>query len=163
MNAREAIRLGINQADMIVRMYLNDFQDSDLLIRPVPGANHIAWQLGHLLSSSHRISEAVAPGVGAPLPEGFEAKYTSESSKLDSPGAFHSKATYLALYEQHIASTRKVLETITDADLDKPSPESMKNYAPTFGDAMALHGSHWLMHAGQWAIVRRKLGKAPLF
>jgi len=26
-----------------------------------------------------------------------------------------------------------------------------------------LHPQHWLMHAGQWAVVRRKLGKPPLF
>jgi hypothetical protein len=28
---------------------------------------------------------------------------------------------------------------------------------------LLLVPSHCLMHAGQWAIVRRKLGKPPLF
>lgn len=163
MNARDAIRLGIKQSDMVVRMYLGDLTDSDLLVRPVSGANHIAWQLGHLLSSSWQMLEAVAPGVATPLPEGFKEKYSGEGSKFDSPGAFHAKATYMALYDQHMANAMKVLDTITDADLDKPSPESMRSFAPTHGDLMTLQGSHWLMHAGQWAIVRRKLGKKPLF
>ena len=49
------------------------------------------------------------------------------------------------------------------ADFDKAAPESMKDYAPTVGDAFLILGSHWLMHAGQWAVLRRKLGKPPLF
>lgn len=163
MNARDAIRLGIKQSDTVVKMYLGDLSDSDLLVRPVPGANHIAWQLGHLLSSSYQMLEAIAPGVATPLPQGFGDKYSTEGSKFDSPGAFHSKATYMALYDQHMSNTNKVLDKISDVDLDRPSPESMQAYAPTHGDLLALQGSHWLMHAGQWAIVRRKLGKKPLF
>jgi len=163
MNAREAIRLGIKQSDMVVRMYLGDLSDSDLLVRAVPGTNHIAWQLGHLLSSSYQMLKTVAPGAVSALPEGFAEKYTAEGSKFDSPGAFHSKAVYLKLYDEHVASTMKALDSITDADLDKPSPESMQSYAPTHGDLLTLQGSHWLMHAGQWAVIRRKLGKKPLF
>ncbi|MSR59632.1 MAG: DinB family protein [Planctomycetaceae bacterium] len=163
MNARDAIRLGLNQSNMVVQMYLGDLTDAELLVRPVPGTNHIAWQLGHLLSSSHQMIETVCPGVMAPLPAGFADKYTAESSKFDSPSAFHSKALYMSLYEQHREGTQKALEKITDADLDKPSPESFKAYAPTHGDILMFQSSHWLMHAGQWAVTRRKLGRAPLF
>lgn len=163
MNACQAIRLGLMQADMISKAYLGDLNDADLLVRPVPGANHIAWQLGHLLNSEHQMVEVVCPGVMPSLPEGFAAKYTPESAKLDSPSAFHSKEVYLKVYEQQRGGTLKALEKITDADLEKPSPENFREYAPTFGDLMALQGTHWLMHAGQWAIVRRRLGKKPLF
>ena len=52
---------------------------------------------------------------------------------------------------------------LSDDDLDKESPESMKQYAPTTGHVFELLGSHWMMHCGQWVIVRRQLGKAPLF
>jgi hypothetical protein len=163
MNAREAIKLGINQANMIVQMYLGDLTDADLLVRPVPGANHIAWQLGHLLTSEHGLVEGILPGAMPALPAGFAEKYTTETSKFDSPGAFHPKSVYLSVYEQQRAGTFKALEKLTDADLDKPSPEKFKDYAPTWGDVFALQGSHWLMHAGQWAVTRRKLGKKPLF
>jgi hypothetical protein len=27
----------------------------------------------------------------------------------------------------------------------------------------SMQGSHWMMHAGQWAVLRRKLGRPPLF
>ena len=48
-------------------------------------------------------------------------------------------------------------------DLDKPGPESMREYAPTVASVLMLLGSHWLMHAGQFVPIRRKLGKPPLF
>jgi hypothetical protein len=31
------------------------------------------------------------------------------------------------------------------------------------GDVFSMQGGHLLMHAGQWAVVRRKLGRKPLF
>ncbi len=163
MNARDAIRLGLNQAKMISTGYLADLTDADLLVRPVPGANHIAWQLGHLIASAHMMVEGICPGSMPALPAGFAEKYTTESSKLDSPGAFHPKAVYLDLYEKQNAAIGKALDKLTDADLDKKTPEQFQSYAPTYGDLMTMQGTHWIMHAGQWAIIRRKLGKPPLF
>ena len=52
---------------------------------------------------------------------------------------------------------------MSDADFDQPGPEPMRAYCPTVGSVFTLQGTHWMMHAGQWAIVRRKLGKPPLF
>jgi len=55
------------------------------------------------------------------------------------------------------------LEKLSDEDLDKPSPEEMQGYAPTVRAAFDLQGGHWLMHAGQWAVIRRQLSRDPLF
>ena len=54
------------------------------------------------------------------------------------------------------------LERLTSADLDRPSPEKFRQFWPTLGDLFAIEAGHWLMHAGQWAVLRRKLGKPPL-
>src|SRR5262249_35875334 len=115
------------------------------------------------LSSEHQMIEGIFPGLMPPLPSGFADKYKKETAKLDSPEAFHPKSVYTSVFEQQRAGTLKALDKLTDADLDKASPEQFKDYAPTSGDLMVLQGVHWLMHAGQWAIVRRKLGKQPLF
>jgi hypothetical protein len=163
VNASEAIRLSLNQVHNIVQGYLGDLSDADLLVRPVPGANHIAWQLGHLIQAEHDMMEAVAPGAMPALPAGFDTKYTPETAKLDSPGAFHPKAVYLTAYDQQRAGTLKALEKFPEADLEKAAPEQFKDYAPTYADLFLLQGTHWLMHAGQWAVIRRKLGRKPLF
>ncbi len=163
MNTRDAIRLGIDSANMICQAYLGDLSDADLLVRPIPGANHTAWQLGHLLVSEHGMVEAACPGSMPALPAGFAEKYTPDTSKLDSPGAFHPKAVYLSVYEQQRAATLKALEKMTDADLDKPAPEKYASFLKTAGEVFIMQGTHWLMHAGQWAITRRKLSRKPLF
>lgn len=163
MNTREAIRASMDMPNMIVNAYLEDLSDADLLVRPVDGANHIAWQLGHLIASEHGLIEQVVPGSMPPLPEGFAEKYTKETSQLDDASAFHTKAEYLTLYGEQREGTLAALAPLSDDDLDKPAPESLKQIAANVAGVFLMQPSHWMMHAGQWAVVRRKLGRPPLF
>lgn len=163
MNARDALKRSIQSADFLVNAYLEDLADADLLVRPVPGANHIAWQLGHLICSEHGMLSAQYPGSMPPLPEGFAARYTAETAALDDPAAFHTKAEYLRLYREQRAGTLANLASIRDDDLDGPAPERFRHFLETVADLFHIQGSHAVMHAGQWAIVRRKLGRRPLF
>lgn len=162
MNGREVIRNQIDWGDQILQSYLGDLTDSDLLVRPVPGANHIAWQLGHLISSENVMVNAICPGVMPPLPEGFADQHKNDKAGENSPAAFRTKDEYLRLYQEQRAGTLKALERLTDADLDKPVPPGYE-YMKTWADMMGMQATHYVMHAGQWAIVRRKLGKPPLF
>ena len=148
MNAKDAIRTSIAGADMVVDMYLEDLTDAELLVRPVPGTNHIAWQLGHLIQSENDMIEMVSPGVMPKLPEGFKAKYGKETAEIDDPKAFHTKAEYLKLLKEQRAGSLVALDKVNDTDLDKPSPEALRAYFPTVASIFTLQGSHRLMHAG---------------
>lgn len=163
MNSRDAIRLNLDQADNIARMYLGDLPDADLLVRPVDGCNHIAWQLGHLITAERMFVEAVRPGAAPALPEGFEAKHSKETAHSNSPSDFLTKQQYLDLYAPLRAAVLSVLNSVSDAELDGPPPESMASYTRSIGDILSLIGTHWTMHTGQWAVIRRKLGRPPLF
>ncbi|HVU87625.1 MAG TPA: DinB family protein [Pirellulales bacterium] len=163
MNTKDTIRRSIEGADKIVAAYLGDLTDADLLVRPVPGANHIAWQLGHLIEAENMLIGAIVPGVMPKLPEGFAAKHSKETAASDDPKAFCTKDEYLRLMREQRAGTLKALEKISDADLDKPAPEKFRAFVPTNVDVFLLAGSHPMMHAGQWAVTRRKLGRKPLF
>jgi hypothetical protein len=143
--------------------YLADLTDADLLVRPAPGCNHIAWQLGHLIQAEHGMLEGASPGSMPKLPEGFKEKHSKEKAASDNPKDFLTKNEYLKLFQQQRAATLALLDKVTEADLDKPAPEAMRSYCPTVGSIFTMQGTHWLMHAGQWAIIRRKLGKPPLF
>jgi hypothetical protein len=61
------------------------------------------------------------------------------------------------------AASLAALDSIPESKLDDPGPENMREYAPTVAAVLTMVGTHWLMHAGQFVAVRRKLGKAPLF
>ena len=163
MNSRDAIKLNIDCANMICQSYLADLTDADLLVRSVPGMNHIAWQLGHLIVGEHEMTEAAFPGSMPALPAGFAEKYTKDTSRLDSASAFHTKDVYLKVAAEQRAAALKKLESLTDADLDKAPPEKFSSWLKSLGELLSMQGSHWMMHAGQWAVVRRKLGKPPLF
>ncbi|MEZ6056132.1 MAG: DinB family protein [Planctomycetaceae bacterium] len=160
MTPQRAMRLGIEMADLIASGYLGDLSDADMLHRPCEGANHIKWQLGHLIVSEHKMIEGVSPGSMPPLPEGFAERYTKETSTIDDPAAFDSKETLLATAAEQRAATLAALDKTSADDFDK---ETGVDYAPTVGSMYSMQGSHLLMHAGQWAIIRRQLGRPPLF
>jgi hypothetical protein len=54
-------------------------------------------------------------------------------------------------------------EATPEAELDAPAPEPMRRRMPSVGVVLMMLGSHWLVHAGQFVPIRRKLGKPPLF
>jgi hypothetical protein len=160
MNAREALKISIDMGEYVGLGYLQDLSDAELMHRPAPKANHIKWQLGHLIVSENNLINQVFPGAMPPLPAGFAEKYKKERAASDNPAQFHSKADLLAIYSQQREATLAALEKCSDSDFDKPSGVE---YAPTVGAIFALQGSHWLMHAGQWAVIRRQLGRPPMY
>ncbi len=163
MDSRAAIGLAILSGQNIVEGYLGDLTDADILVRPVPGTNHIAWQLGHLIAAEHGMVNAVAPGTMPPLPEGFAAQHANNTAGSDDPAAFLKKDDYLRIFREQRAGTMAALAKQSDADLDAPSPEKFRHFLPSVGALFSMQGTHWMMHAGQWAVIRRKLGRKPLF
>ena len=160
MNSQDAIKIGIDCGNLISLGYLGDLTDQDLLHRPCAGCNHINWQLGHLIVSEHNLINQIMPGAMPALPEGFAAKYTSETSGNDDPKTLATKEELLKAQADQRAATLAALAKVSDADLDQPTGV---DYAPTVGAMFSLQGSHWLMHAGQWAVIRRQLGHKPMF
>jgi hypothetical protein len=162
MNAHGAIKNVLAGADMLTTRYLEDLTDAELMVRAVPGTNHVAWQLGHLIVAEHGMVDSACPGVMPALPAGFAEKHAKETATSDDAGAFLKKAQYLDAYRQQRAGTLKALEGLSEADLDRPGPEKYRGFLDTLGALFCMQATHWLMHAGQWAIVRRKLGRKPL-
>ncbi len=158
MTPKDVIRNTIETSHQVLTAFLSDMSDADLLVRSTPEANHAAWQLGHLIASEHQMASEA--GYLMPnLPNGFAESYTPETCRSETPAKFHKKEQYLAWLSRQRAATLSALESIPDADLDKASPEAMRSYAPTIAAMFNLIGLHELMHAAQFAPIRRKLGK----
>jgi hypothetical protein len=160
MTGKQAIASSLKSTGGMLAMYLGDLSDADLLVRPVPGANHIAWQIGHLIQGEPWLIRQAAPDAAFPeLPAGFAQVHSPESSKTETTQGYLKKDEYLALFQKVRAATQAALDKCTDADLDKPTQGSMAKFAPTAGEMFLLVSNHVLMHAGQFTVVRRKLGK----
>jgi uncharacterized damage-inducible protein DinB len=164
VQAKDAIRTALKSTQHLVTWYLSDLSDADLLVRPAPGANHIAWQLGHLIVSETRMPGMTLPGTGYPdLPPGFAEQHGPEKAAQEPPTGFATKAQYLDLFNQVRQATLAALDKVSDADLDRPTEGRMATFAPNLGALLLLTSNHSLMHAGQFSVVRRKLGKPILF
>jgi len=162
MNGIQAVQTALKSTADLPGMYLSDLSDADLLVRPVPNANHIAWQLGHLIDSECHLTTEVLKGAKYPeLPKRFQEQYTKEGSKKDT--GFLGKKDYLGLFAKTRQATVEAVGKLTEADLDKPTSGPMAQYAPTWGALLLLVSNHTLMHAGQFTAVRRKLGKPIVF
>ncbi len=162
MTGKDVMKQVIEFCDQVTRYYVSDLSDADLLVRSVPGSNHIAWQLGHMISGQCQMLQQLGYQPPA-LPPGFGEAHTKETSTSNDPAKFRKKAEYLKLMDVVKAAALAAVDATPDAKLDQPGPEAMREYAPTVASALTLQGLHWLMHSGQFVPIRRKLGKPPLF
>jgi hypothetical protein len=160
MKAHDLVKMQLEMADMICLGYLQDLTDEQWMLRPHPGCNHLNWQVGHLVASENEMMSIIVPNTMPPLPSGFREKYTKETAGSNDPANFVKKDELLRLQKEQRAGTLTALAKINESDFEKPTGA---NYAPTVAAMLNLQGSHWLMHAGQWVVVRRQCGRPPLF
>jgi uncharacterized damage-inducible protein DinB len=157
MGPKDVIRQLFKSNDFLVETYLRDFSDAELLNRPVPGANHIAWQLGHLINSEQGLLKAIPGCTGVALPAGWAEQYTKQTAAKDS--GFLTKTEYLDHYQKSRANSVKNLEAFAEGDLEKATVGRMADFAPTLAHLWVLVANHPMMHIGQFVVMRRKLGK----
>jgi uncharacterized damage-inducible protein DinB len=159
MLATDVLAATLKTSNMVLTSYVSDLSDEELLIHPAAGCNHLAWQLGHLISSHVGLLESVCPGKAIQLPEGFEAAHTKEMASCDDPSKFFTKDQYVDLIQKHEAATIAAWSEMNPEQLDAPAPEHFRQMFPTVGHICVLIATHGMMHAGQFVPVRRSLGK----
>ena len=157
------LRQSLELPAFIVKAFLQDLSDDELFVRPASGMNHIAWQLGHLLCSENSHINLVTASQMPPLPAGFAEQHAHRTTGIDDPGSFRTKNEYLALIGEQRSATLQLLTGLSDTELQEPSPASIGYLGPTVACVFSGTATHWMMHAGQWSVVRRKLGRQPLF
>jgi hypothetical protein len=160
MEAGKVIAELLNASQGMLVGTLADFSEADMYVRPCPGANHAAWQVGHLINAEHHLLSKAGAKLPA-LPADFSAKFNKETASSDDAKAFGmSKDQLLALRKQVRDAAMAWAASLSAADLDKPSNVG---FAPTVGVLLAFGASHDSMHTGQFQVIRRKLGKPILF
>ncbi len=140
-----------------------DFSDADIYVRPCAGANHPAWQIGHLAGAETWMVSQFDPKAATQLPEGWDKKFNKETCSKDDPAFFGTKAQLLDQLIKVRGATIAWVKSLKPADLDKPSPERLARMCPTLGHVLGLIPNHFSMHLGQMQVVRRKLGKPIIF
>jgi hypothetical protein len=164
MTSKDAIKAVLKSTKDMLNWYMGDLNDADFLVRPVPTANHIAWQVGHLVNFENGLLAKTLPhGMPVKLPAGFDEKHTKTTAASDNPKDFYSRAEYLDLFNKVREGIMTAVDKMSDAEGEKASPPEMVQWAPTLNDLLLQTGVHTMMHAGQFTVIRRKLGKPVLF
>jgi len=163
MTPQELYADGLASNFEFLKAVLADFSDADLLARPCPGANHTAWQLGHLIVAETNMLNAVKPGTMPELPAGFAERFSKENTKVDDPKAFPKKDDLLNLFTKARAATINFAKSASQKDLDQKIEGRMARMVPTVAHLLGFTPVHVAMHVGQFQVIRRKLGKPILF
>jgi hypothetical protein len=163
MNTNELIAAAIEGDPKTLGFHLGDFSDQDMLTRPAPGANHPAWQIGHLIVAETNAVNSVKPGAMPELPAGFADRFKKDTARNDNPADFPKKGELIALFEKARRGTVAWVRGMSAQDLAAPTPEKIRGWAPTAGILPIALSGHLMMHVGQVQVLRRKLGKPVLF
>jgi hypothetical protein len=148
---------------MMASWMLSDFSDADMLVRPVPGANHATWQIGQVTASEARLSKMLNPAKAVELPAGYAEKFAKHTAAIDDPSQFPKKAELLDQLARVRAGTVAIVKAMSESDLAAPMQGPMAEFFPTHGHIVAnLIPTHLAMHVGQIQVIRRKLGKPHL-
>ena len=159
MNAIDVLRSTYSTSRMVLKSYVGDLSDAELMRRPHEGCNHLAWQLGHMIASECMFVEQLSPGAAFILPDGFADQYGRETQGDNDASHFLSKDEYLALFNKIQEATFAALDTVTEAQLDEEGPAMFQPMFATKGAVWIIVATHNMMHAGQLVPVRRACGK----
>jgi hypothetical protein len=164
MNGIQTIQSALGSTQWLLNEFVKDLSDEDLVVRPVAKANHLAWQLGHIIQGEVMMVNSQLPNAGYPaLPGTWGDLYGGKGADKDGQEHFAKKADYLSLFNDVHKNTIAAVGRLTDSDLDKPTQGQMAPFAPKLGNFFILVSNHTLMHVGQFTVLRRKLGKPVLF
>jgi len=159
MNAIDILKSTYSTSRMVLKSYAGDFTDAELMNRAHESCNHLAWQLGHLISAECMFVDQLSPGNACALPEGFAAQYSRETQSDNDASHFLGTANYMDLMDKIQDATFAALDKTSESELDEDAPEMYRPMFPTKGAIWVLVATHNMMHAGQFVSVRRACGK----
>ena len=81
-----------------VLMTVEDFSEAELLVRPVPAANHPYWQLGHLCDIEVDIVNSIRSGTLAEPAGEFRERFSSGGTKNETALTGFGKEELLAIH-----------------------------------------------------------------
>ncbi|MFN8587091.1 MAG: DinB family protein [Candidatus Eisenbacteria bacterium] len=164
MDSRDLLRTNLARSRDLVLMRVEDMR-AHALVAPTPrGGGHTLWVLGHLACVEHLVVDALMRGEPNPL-AAWERVFDGDDVSTDA-ATFPGFDEALAACREARAHTLALLETLSEADLDRTSSRVPAGFESTFGtwrDCLQYAADHWLMHRGTLADARRAAGVARMW
>ena len=159
MRSIDLIRDNLRRSEEIVLVRIEDMRDHGMVFPTPRGGCHTLWVLGHLAYIEALVIRSFMLGEKNPLAhweEAFDGAEVSGDATL-----FPSFDEVLAECRGVRGATRSLLDSLTEADLDRRSarvPDGVEELFGTFRRCLQYAADHWFMHRGQLADARRAAG-----
>ena len=140
--------------------------DEDWFRMPSEGVTHIGWQVGHLAIAEYRLLLAQLRGMRPEDEEFVPANYVALFGRGSEPSADKSiypspaelRQVLDAVHEHALAQ----LASFPDDQLDQ-QPERDHRICKTKLDCIEWCARHEMVHVGQIGLLKRLLGKQPVW
>ena len=159
--AIDAIVFNLEASGRMLDAVTADLTGADWTYRITPQANCAAWLMGHLILTERRALTNIGYNDLPPLPDGFEARFSRENNAPFSTD-FGDAAILTPLFDKHRGLMIEAVKHISVEKLEAPLPKPNARMKTT-GEMLVFMGIHLMSHAGQISMIRRSLGRAPLF
>jgi len=163
MHTKDAIKFALTVSNGAVLSVIDEMSDAPTTFPTTNGGCHPLWVLGHLT-----VVEGSIPAIlfGDKNPAGEWEQYFGQNSEpVADAGAYPPftkvREKYFQLREQNL----KLLESLSEADLDKPTkapPKGREQEFATYGQSFLVLALHQTMHRGNVTDSRRAAGRATL-
>jgi hypothetical protein len=160
MYTKDAIRYSLNLADQAMMRSLETIEDAPLTFPTENGGCHPLWVVGHLAFVEGLAHEMLGGGA-SPVADwaavfGQDTIPTADAARYPSLGEV--RAQYVHLRKRNLM----LLESMTEADLDKATPSQPKGleaHFATYGKALLTIAMHQMSHRGQITDAIRTAGR----
>src|SRR4051794_2973339 len=141
--------------------------EADWFAVPAGCPSHVAWQVGHLAFAEARlVVERVGGRIevgGGVLPEEFVKLFARNSVPEAGSTGYPSPAEIRRGFDRVHEAALQTLRDTTDADLETLVPGSPHRFCRTKADYARWVSHHEFLHSGQIGLIRRMLGKGPVW
>jgi len=159
MQSIELIRNNLIRSEEIVLSRIEDMRGHGLIFPTPNGGCHTLWVLGHLTYIEVLVTQEFMLGLSNPL-IAWKELFDGDEIVADA-NHYPLFDDVLAKCREMRASTIKLIDTLTEDDLDKLSVNAPKGFEDLFGTyrhCLQFVADHWYMHRGQLADTRRSAG-----
>jgi uncharacterized damage-inducible protein DinB len=163
MHTKDAIKFALTVSNGAVLSVIDEMSGAAMTFPTPNGGCHPLWVLGHLTLIEGSIP-AILFGETNPAAE-WQQYFGENSEPVADAGAYppfaEVRKKYLQLREQNL----KLLESLSEADLSKPTkapPKGREQEFATYGQSFLVLALHQTMHRGNVTDARRAAGRAAL-
>lgn len=149
----------MNQEKMLPPM-VADIPADKMAAQTIPGMNHPAWLLGHLLAFEQLvITRVIGKTVKHPLGENWRDIYGIGSTPKADLKLYKPKEFYMEGLQESVGIIAEYIRQLPEADLQKPLPDAdLAKRIPNIARLLIILPTHRAYHAGQLAIWRKAAG-----